>query len=176
MDGAPQYIPDGGSTRRWISVAVANDAEFRALHSLGTTEVCEDARFATAAARKQHEALLDGELARLMCGRDGAELEEALQAAGVMGCRVAKGWELPHDANLAHIGFFQALTREAIGEHPYKTWPFRFSGIATGHRRPAPLLGQHNREVLGGLLGFDEQALAELEATKVIGTRPVGHE
>jgi crotonobetainyl-CoA:carnitine CoA-transferase CaiB-like acyl-CoA transferase len=30
--------------------------------------------------------------------------------------------------------------------------------------RPAPLIGEHNREILGGLLGLTDRELDELEA------------
>jgi crotonobetainyl-CoA:carnitine CoA-transferase CaiB-like acyl-CoA transferase len=40
-------------------------------------------------------------------------------------------------------------------------------------RRPAPLFGEHNREVLCGLLGVSEAELAELAAAGVIGDAPV---
>jgi crotonobetainyl-CoA:carnitine CoA-transferase CaiB-like acyl-CoA transferase len=39
------------------------------------------------------------------------------------------------------------------------------------HTAPPPTLGQHNREVLGGL-GLSEADIAELEAAGVIGTDP----
>jgi crotonobetainyl-CoA:carnitine CoA-transferase CaiB-like acyl-CoA transferase len=40
-------------------------------------------------------------------------------------------------------------------------------------RRHAPLFGEHNREILCGLLGHAEAELAELEAAGVIGYAPV---
>jgi crotonobetainyl-CoA:carnitine CoA-transferase CaiB-like acyl-CoA transferase len=42
------------------------------------------------------------------------------------------------------------------------------------HRFPAPTLGQHNDEILGGLLGIGADELAGLAAAKVIGDRPLG--
>ena len=38
--------------------------------------------------------------------------------------------------------------------------------------RPAPTLGQHNHEVLSGVLGLDDAEIARLAEKKVIGTRP----
>jgi crotonobetainyl-CoA:carnitine CoA-transferase CaiB-like acyl-CoA transferase len=162
---------------RWISIAVASDEEFAALcRVLRREEMTHDSRFASAAARKEHEKELDSAIAAAVAGRDGADLEGRLQEVGVMACRVAKGFELPGDANLRHIGFFQPVTRELTGTHPYKTWPFRFSGFQSGHVLPPPMLGEHNREVLVGLLGLGEADLAALEDRKVIGTVPVGIE
>ncbi len=42
------------------------------------------------------------------------------------------------------------------------------------HVRPAPLLGQHNHELLSEL-GLSEKDIDELEAQGVIGTAPAMH-
>jgi crotonobetainyl-CoA:carnitine CoA-transferase CaiB-like acyl-CoA transferase len=41
---------------------------------------------------------------------------------------------------------------------------------------PAPTLGEHNKQILGGLLGHSDEELAELEEKGVIGDWPLGVE
>ena len=48
----------------------------------------------------------------------------------------------------------------------------RFSAFEVGARGAAPALGEHNREVLQGLLGLSDDELAELHEAKVIGDTP----
>ena len=54
----------------------------------------------------------------------------------------------------------------------HSTVPVRFSaGPDRFHLQPAPLLGQHNRELLAEI-GLSEPEIAELEAEGVIGRAP----
>ena len=160
---------------RWITIAVASDEEFAALVKvLGKAELARDSRFATVASRKENEAALDAAISELTKEQDPVALERALQSAGVKACQVVKPYLLAEDEGLGHIGFFQLLSREVTGEHPFKRWPFRFSSIDVSHRRPPPLLGEHNGEVLTALLGLSEEELARLERERVIGTTPLG--
>ena len=102
------------------------------------------------------------------------ELEQELQKAGVAACRVRKGFDLPDDTGLQHIGFFQELTRKITETQSFKTWPFRFSSIDASHKSEPPLLGEHNAEVLSELLGLSDDEITQLETDQVIGTEPLG--
>ncbi len=159
----------------WLTIAVRTDAEFTALaDTIGEADLARDDRFATAAARKQNEAALDAAIAEAIKDRDGVDLEQTLQAAGVAACRMIKAFDLVDDAGLNHIGFFQKLTRQITGTQLFKTWPFRFSSIDATHKSEPPLLGEHNAEVLSGVLDLSADEIAQLEADQVIGMEPLG--
>jgi crotonobetainyl-CoA:carnitine CoA-transferase CaiB-like acyl-CoA transferase len=51
--------------------------------------------------------------------------------------------------------------------------PFRFASVERWIQRPAPALGQHDHELLREL-GYGDAEIAQLEADRVIGTRPIG--
>jgi crotonobetainyl-CoA:carnitine CoA-transferase CaiB-like acyl-CoA transferase len=164
---APHNAYRTAGNDQWITIAVATDEEFAALrNALG---LAGDGRFATAAARKENEAALDALVSEAVKDEDPVELERRLQAAGVMACRVVKAYDLPNDAGLQHIGFFHEMTRALTGTHPQKQWPFRFSGIDATHKRPAPIQGEHNAEVLKSLGGVSDADFERLEAEGVIG-------
>jgi crotonobetainyl-CoA:carnitine CoA-transferase CaiB-like acyl-CoA transferase len=162
---APHDAYRAAGDDQWLTIAIATDGQFAALaETLRLPELARDERFATVEARKRHEAVLDACIAEPVRERDAVELEHALQAAGVMACHVVKGYALPQDESLLHIGFFAEVTRELTGTHAFKTWPFRFSDIDTA----PPLLGEHNREVLTAI-GVSKEELAQLEREGVIG-------
>jgi crotonobetainyl-CoA:carnitine CoA-transferase CaiB-like acyl-CoA transferase len=53
--------------------------------------------------------------------------------------------------------------------------PFRFASRPQfWHSSAAPSLGQHSREVLGGLAGVSDSTLNDLERDAVIGHQPKG--
>ena len=117
---------------------------------------------------------LDALIAEAVKDRDASMLERELQTAGVSACRVARSSELPQDAGLRHIGFFQQMTRDVVGTYPQKTWPFRFSSIDVSHRRPPPLLGEHTAEVFAEVLGLPEAEIAKLADGAVTDNVPAG--
>jgi crotonobetainyl-CoA:carnitine CoA-transferase CaiB-like acyl-CoA transferase len=61
------------------------------------------------------------------------------------------------------------------GRARLSTVPMRMSGgPALFHTQPAPLLGQHNHDLLIGL-GLTKSEIAELEADGIIGHTPAMH-
>jgi CoA:oxalate CoA-transferase len=56
------------------------------------------------------------------------------------------------------------------GQRPVVRLPYRFSRAQVEARRPAPRRGEHNREVLRDVLGYDDARAAALEAAGVLLT------
>jgi crotonobetainyl-CoA:carnitine CoA-transferase CaiB-like acyl-CoA transferase len=80
--------------------------------------------------------------------------------------------ELPQ---LADRGFFEDVDHPVNATTPHSTLPFTWSrGPKRVHVGPAPLLGEHNREVLSEL-GLSDKDMDDLEAQGVIGTAPAMH-
>jgi crotonobetainyl-CoA:carnitine CoA-transferase CaiB-like acyl-CoA transferase len=164
---APHNAYRTAGTDSWITIAVASDEEFAAL--VKEIGLAADGRFATVASRKENGEALDAAISEAVKDADNVDLEKRLQAAGVKACRVVKAYDLPNDPGLQHIGFFREITRTITGTHPQKQWPFRFSGIDASHKRPAPVQGEHNAEVLKSLGGVADDDFERLEAEGVIG-------
>jgi hypothetical protein len=50
--------------------------------------------------------------------------------------------------------------------------PWKFSALSPHVKGPAPTFGQHNREVLQEVLGYDEARCAALEAAGILVDKP----
>ena len=70
---------------RWVVIAANQDTLWRRLAAvMGRPELADDERFATHAARGRHQALLDEMIAEWAARHTAAELDELLNAAGVV--------------------------------------------------------------------------------------------
>ena len=100
----------------------------------------------------------------------------ALDALGAAVAQpVVPAYAIDEDHQMQARGFWEPVVHPVVGEHRYPGWPMRLSGSTGGwYRSPAPLLGQHNEEVLSDLLGLDAEAIDHLRQAGVIGERPLG--
>jgi benzylsuccinate CoA-transferase BbsF subunit len=148
----------------WISIAVANDREWRALcGAMGKPELAEDERFAEAETRWNHQDELDRIIGEWSSDKDYYELMHDLQRAGVAAAPSLSNKALFEDPHLeARETFLQV-------DHPLleKDWvlspPWKLSGTPASIRRHAPSLGEHDQRIFGELL---EMSAAEIETLK----------
>jgi crotonobetainyl-CoA:carnitine CoA-transferase CaiB-like acyl-CoA transferase len=76
--------------------------------------------------------------------------------------------EVIEDPQLNSRSYFQAVLHLEAGRYRYPGPPYRLSASPCRVVRPAPTLGQHNQEILGGELGLGEEEMKALTHTGVI--------
>ena len=166
-------VDEFGRTDCWVAIAVATDAQWAALvDGIGRPDWALDARLADADGRRAAHDQIDDELGKWCASRTGDEIVESLWVKGVPVAKVMQPHRQTELAQLRERGFFERVGHPVNVEAAHSTLPIRLAnGPSTFHRHPAPLLGEHNREVLGAL-GVTDDELADLADDGVIGTAP----
>ncbi|CAA0118360.1 Succinyl-CoA:(R)-benzylsuccinate CoA-transferase subunit BbsF [Mycolicibacterium vanbaalenii] len=166
-------IDEFGRADSWVAVAVADDTQWVGLReALGCPDWAKSDELATASGRHAHHDLIDRHLTRWCETRTGDDVVATLWAHGVPVAKVLQPHRQTEIEQLASRGFFEQVDHPVNPATRHSTMPFRFSrGPDRVHRTPAPLLGEHNHQVLTEL-GLSENEINRLEAVGVIGTTP----
>ena len=153
----PDMCPHGCypcSNGSWITVAVANDAEWRGLCSvLGAAALTDDARYATMDRRHRHTDALDAELARLTRKHDAEELARRLRAAGVPASKSANAIDVIADQRLWDRALYRFVSDHREGQRPILGPSWRMARSPTRIERGAPDLGEDTEYVVREILG-----------------------
>jgi crotonobetainyl-CoA:carnitine CoA-transferase CaiB-like acyl-CoA transferase len=166
-------IDEFGRLDCWVAIAVTTDSDWECLcAALGSPSWATDTALATVAGRRAQQDLIDERLADWCARRHGDDIVAALWDAGVPAAKVMQPHRQTELDQLAFRGFFEEVDHPVNGRAKLSTVAMRFSGVpGPFHTQPAPLLGQHNHEVLADL-GLTPAEIADLEAAGVIGQRP----
>lgn len=147
---------------RWVALAVWDDEEWQRL-----ADLLGDVPGGLAGARQRHARIDEVEqlVGRWTRGRSARDMAEQLQGLGLDAYEVLDWGDLHEDPQLAERGHFVQLEHPVLGAHLCEQMGFRLTATPGGVRRPAPTLGQHNEQVLCGLLGLGPEELAELQSS-----------
>ena len=92
-----------------------------------------------------------------------------LVAAGIPSAPVYDAAQIMADEHISKVReMFPKVQHPAIGEMTIMGNPIKFSDTKVSIEVPAPLLGQHNEEILGSMLGLEKQKLQALKQSGVI--------
>jgi crotonobetainyl-CoA:carnitine CoA-transferase CaiB-like acyl-CoA transferase len=177
---APQGLyrcaPGSAGEPRWVALSASDDARWAALADcIGRAEWACEARFGSRAGRRAAHDEIDAAIEAWTRERTPEEALRALLARGVAAACVVgsrRGEELEP---LRGSDFFEPVQHPVAGSIRIPALPLRFGRRPKRwFERPAPTLGEHNEEILVGLLGLSRAELLLLSAAGVIGTKPRG--
>jgi crotonobetainyl-CoA:carnitine CoA-transferase CaiB-like acyl-CoA transferase len=152
----------------WINVGGANQANWeRIARVIGRPELVDDPRFATNADRMRNIAELTRLISERLGERTSAEWIRDFEAAGVPVGPVNRIGDMLADPQVAARDMVIELDHPRAGRTRALGMPIKLSDGRADLTRPAPLLGQHSREILDGL-GYTTAEIAALERAGAI--------
>jgi crotonobetainyl-CoA:carnitine CoA-transferase CaiB-like acyl-CoA transferase len=159
--------PDGSKDH--LILAVGNDGQFAKFCQVaGRPELASDPRFARNQDRVRHRAVLVPLLEQVMKSRGKAQWLASLEAAKVPCGAINNLAEVFADPQVRERGMVHRWEHPLAGSVNLVASPLKLSGTPVRTDNPPPLLGQHTEQVLGDVLGWDAQRLAEMRAKGVI--------
>jgi benzylsuccinate CoA-transferase BbsF subunit len=157
------YRTKGEGYNDWCVLACFSDQEWQQLVDLmGCPAWAKDPKFTSARGRIAQQEEMDAGIEQWTQTLDKYELTEKCQAAGVRAMPVQSSEDrVEHDPQLRARGLYTELDHAVLGRRKIQGVPFKLSRSPAAVHRPAPLIGQHNRQVLEGLLGLSVQEIRD---------------
>ncbi|HEX5497470.1 MAG TPA: CoA transferase [Mycobacteriales bacterium] len=148
-----------------VLIAANQDTVFRRLAgTMGRAELAEDPRYATHSARGAHQAELDDLIAAWTATLDTGPLLDLLEADGVPAGQIYRAPEMLADPHFAARESIVSVPHPEHGRLQMQNVFPRLSATPGRVRWAGPSLGEHNDEVLHGLLGLSDDQIAEARA------------
>jgi crotonobetainyl-CoA:carnitine CoA-transferase CaiB-like acyl-CoA transferase len=165
--GLFQCKPFGSNDWIYVMTSRANPEHWARLMKLfGREELIDDPRYATGAARIEHEAEVDAIVTAWTRQHTKEDAMMLISGVGVPAGAVFDTMELQNDPSFEKRGIMQVMEHPS-GPFKMPTWPVRVDGRPP-RVKPSPLLGQHGAEVLTGWLGLGADDIAALKSNGVM--------
>jgi benzylsuccinate CoA-transferase BbsF subunit len=162
---APHGVYAGAGDDAWVAVACETEEQWRHLCTLlGRPELAGLDASARLARRRELDRLVSGWTA----DRSPSEAEKVLQDAGVPAHQMQNSGELAADPQLAHRQAFVEVAHAVHGTTWVENSRFRLSRTPALVDRAGPTFGEDVEYVLGELLGYDIDRIAELAAAEAL--------
>lgn len=164
----------------WVAIAVSSDTEWNSLCDvMGNPEWTKHDKFSNNFSRCENQDELDRLIEVWTISQDHYEVMGKLQKVGVPAGAVLNMKEVLLDRHAKERNCYQLVSHpryegtKGLGTRLYPRLPWRMSRSSLSPVQPAPRLGEHNKYVLGNLLGMSDEEIAGLESQGIIGTVPL---
>lgn len=145
-----------------VIITCSRDSAFYALcRAMGRPDMIQDERFSKAEARRINKQILVDEITRFTSSRTLDECEEILNEFGVPNSRINTLTMICRDPQITARDMIVEVEHPVAGTYQMAGSPLKFSSQTEIHYEPAPILGQHTREILAERLHMTDR---EIEA------------
>src|SRR5262249_13435784 len=160
----PAIAPGGAYKTKdgYINIVIMNQDQWgRFCGALGEPELEKEPRFATNAERIARYDEFVAYVESRLAAASTAEWIERFEAAPIAAGPVYQSPEVFEAPQVQHLGLVATFEQPGLGPVRALPSPARASATPATIRRPAPLLGEHTREVLAEL-GYTQGQIAQL--------------
>ncbi len=158
----------------WVTVAIRSDHEWEQLcRLLDWQEGITDERYNNLIGRWRHSQAIDKRMEEWTTRFPPGEAAARLQKVGIPAAPVNDAASFIEDPHVKARRLYGKFTHPEEGTRPAARLPMQFLDFDIAAMSPAPCFGQHNEEVLEGLLGVSPDAYERLLQEQVITDEPL---
>ena len=162
------------SDRHYICVMAQNNRLWaRLCAAMGRLDLASDPRFATVPDRTENAAEVYRIVEQWFASTTEDEALRRLEENRVPAAPVLSVEETMNHPHMRQRRTIRKISDRILGELQIPGSAYRFSEFPDDLDLEAPLLGEHNMEVLRDYLGYSEDRVAKLEAEGVLQRAPI---
>lgn len=166
---APHNIYQCSGEDNWVAIACRTDEEWRTLAGLLNEQWTEDPRWDRLSGRLEWQDELDANINAWTLKRDKFIVATRCRNAGLPAAAVQKPEErIDHDPNTAEWELWPTVQHTQMGDVRVDGIPVHMSETDWEMTRGAACLGEHNEEVICGLLGYSKDEYERFVAEGVV--------
>lgn len=155
---------------QYVVIGVANDKFWRQLcEMMGREELIEHPDMATNGDRVKNRDKIKPIVTEWTKTKMAQELVDQLLEAGLPTAPIYNVKQVAEDPHIAGAReMFIEIDDPEAGKIKVTNSHIKMTETKPGYRSPAPMLGQHNKEIYGGLLGYSDEKLRKMQEAGII--------
>jgi len=148
----------------WCVISIAGDDDWRAVTTvIGRPELIADQRWATAESRWARREDLNNMISQWTRTHSPTTVARQLQAVGVAAGPMNRADDVLRDPQVLHRRLYAEMVHPLIETAlPTETGPAPYRHIPRAELRPAPMLGEHTRDICQRVLGLRREQTERL--------------
>jgi len=154
---------------KWLSIAASSQTiAVRLFEAMGRPDIIEDPRYATNAARMEHNDDMQAIVSEWVGSKPRHEILEILEAKDVVAAAVNDARDISEDPHFLERTLVEITGSEKLGKVMMPGPILHVSSYSGPNYIGVPQVGEHTGEVLGSMLGLDATKLADLAERGIV--------